>query len=1075
MNIQYIVRYILVFISLMLGVAAAAQVTTGGINGIVRDNKGEPLAGAAIAAVHVPSGTKYYTLAQANGNYMLQGVRVGQEYSLEISFMGFSTKKIDHITVSLGDAVRIDATLDETTTQLSEVVVAATTSEKTGTATNITNRQIQELPSINRSINDFTKLIPQANGDNSFAGRDSRYNYITIDGSAFNNSFGLNGKNLPGGEAQPISLDAIDQIAVNIAPFDIRQSNFTGAGINAVTKSGNNTFGGSVYTYLRPTSFAGKTISGTRYDWDETAKQTYGISLSGPIVKNKLFIFVNGEYEKADAPSTSWKASENGNADPEQYISRAQIATLAGLKEHLRSTYNYDAGDWNWKPLGSENYKILARVDWNINQTHKLTVRYNQVVSTNDLLPSTSSVPSGVPRSRFGRISEKSMAFTHAGYGFENTVRSVTAELNSMWTAKFANKLLTTYTQIRDRRTSPSEAFPFVDIWEGGDPYTSFGYELYSYNTDLKNNTFSVIDNFSIYLSDHTLTAGLAYEQMYFGNAYMMFGNGYYRYNSVDAFLNDEAPAVYAMTYGLNGQTTPYSELSFGVGAFYLQDEWQVLHNLKLTGGIRFELPLYLNNLQPNQPIADLTFGGGYKMDMGAWPKQQLLISPRVAFNWDVRGDGQYKIRGGTGIFTGRIPFVWFVNQPTNAGNLQYTKILTNAAVPADMRFNPNIYGQIDQYPHLFSNPTSASSMPVEVRKNFNMPQVWRTSLAADIKLPAGFTFTVEGLYTKDMNAVLLENVNEALPNATFSGSDNRPRYDGIPYRINSDISSAMVLGNTNKGYQYSITAQLVKEFDRGFSGMVAYTFSEAKDMTNSPGDQAASIWSSNVAVGSLNDPGLSYSAFSVPHRIIAALSQRFSYAKSFLATTVSLFYEGAPQGRLNYIYSNDMNGDGNSSDLMYIPKDENDITFVPKNGMTAKEQSDAFFKFLEQDDYLLTHKGEYAQRFGAVMPWAHRFNVKLTQDFILNRARQTKIQLTLDVLNLGNLLNSSWGVSSAQIVGTNNNAPLLAYAGVDATTNRPTFTLPVDNLADYYTATYKNVLSYASTWSMQLGVRFVF
>ena len=681
MKLRIFVHLASMTLGLLFVCTSYAQMTTGSITGTVKDNHGEPLTGAAVKVTHVPSGTVYYAVTQGSGNYFIQGVRVGQDFKVEFSFIGFAPKTVEGIAILLGVPAQVDVTLAEDGITLSEVVVTGTPFSKTGAATNVTNRQIQTLPSINRSINDFTKLAPQSNGNNSFAGRDRRYNYITVDGAAFNNSFGLSDRisNLPGGDAQPISLDAIDQISVNIAPFDIRQSNFTGASINAVTKSGDNTLKGSVYTYLRPESFAGKTIDGAKYEWDETYLQTYGLSLGGAIIRNKLFFFVNGEYEKSNKPSTSWKTSTDGNADAANYISRAQSSRLSELRQHLLDAYGYDPGDWNWHPFTSENYKILARADWNINDHHKLTVRYNQVVSTNDVLTNATSCPTDVPRSSYGRIGETGMAFTNTGYGFENTVRSITGELNSSFASRFANKFLITCTLIRDKRTSPGAVFPFVDIWENGAPYTAFGYELYSYNTDLKNNTFSVTDNFTAYLGDHTLTAGLSYEQMYFGNAYMTFAPGYYRYNSIDAFMHNEAPAAYAITFGLNGNTAPYSELSFGMGAFYVQDEWQLLSNLKLTGGIRFELPFYLNSLQSNQAIVALTFDNGYKMDVGTWPEQQLLISPRIAFPWDVLRSGKYKIRGGTGIFTGRTPFVWFINQPANAGVLQYTKILTGS------------------------------------------------------------------------------------------------------------------------------------------------------------------------------------------------------------------------------------------------------------------------------------------------------------------------------------------------------------------------------------------------------------
>ena len=1095
------VKFLFLLMSLMLSALSYSQVTTSSMSGRVTDGK-EILIGATIKAVHETSGTTYGAVTNGEGLYSLQGMRPGGPYKVEISYIGYKTMQFKDVSLQLGETYQINAQLVEDATALGEVVIVGESSferNKTGAATNISSKDIQTLPTINRSINDFTRLVPQSNGL-SFAGRDGRYNYITIDGAAFNNSFGLNGqtKNLPGGDAQPISLDAIEQISVSISPFDIRQSNFTGATINAVTKSGDNTFKGSAYTYLRPKSFVGNKIEGEKYDWDKTLRNTYGFSIGGAIIKNKLFFFANAEYEKATFPSTAWKAGESGTADLDNYISRAKISDLTTLRDYLQSKYNYDAGSWDWKNFASENYKLLARIDWNISNAHKLTVRYNQVVSTNDVLTNATSAPTA--RSNYSRIGEKSMAFTNTGYGFENTVRSLTGELNSTFSSKFSNKLLLTYTMIRDKRTSPSSLFPFVDIWEGGDPYTSFGHELYSYNTDMKNNTFSIVDNFSAYLGNHTLTAGLAYDQLYFGNAYMTFATGYYRYNSLAAFLNDQKPDMYAISYGINGNTTPFSELSFGMGAAYLQDEWQLMPNLKVTGGIRFEVPLYLNKLLGNADINANEFAGGtshltqettYKMDVSTWPKTQLLISPRLSVNWDVLGNGQYKIRGGTGIFSGRLPFVRFTNQPTNDGTLQYYKLLTGPNVPNDMRFDPNVDGQIKKYgTTVFPATTATPADPVEVAKNFKMPQVWRSSLAGDIALPEDMTFTLEGIYTKDIYAILQQNINESMPPLRYEGSDNRPHYPltgGMDSnknpefvrnsnKINPALSNAMVLDNISEGYQYSITAQLTKKFSYGFSGMIAYTYSQAKDATSNPGDQASSAWASNVSVGSLNNVGLSWSNFSVPHRIVGTITYELDWLKKF-HSAFSLLYQGSASGRLSYVYSNDMNGDGQSSnDLMYIPKDQNDIVFKDLGqGMSPQEQWNAFSKFMEQDNYLKNHKGEYAERFGGLLPWRNQFDFKFVQDIAYQKKSGRKVQITFDILNLGNLLNSDWGVLKTQITGSYQNIPLLKFEGVETDTGKPMFSLPVTNAANYYSSTYKTVLGYASTWSMQAGLRVTF
>ncbi len=1077
----------LVFFAFLTTVTSGfTQVTTSGMNGKVSGLNNEPLPGATIVAIHQPSGTQYATISNAEGRYTLQGMRSGGPYRVDVSFIGYNKETFTDVALRLGESFLLNASLKEENVNVGEVIVMGTKSaafgaQKTGVAMNVGSREITTLPTISRSINDFTRLIPQSNGL-SFGGRDGRYNYITVDGAAFNNSFGLSGqtKNLPGGDAQPISLDAIDEISVSIAPYDVRQSNFTGASINAATKSGDNTFKGSAYSYMRPAAFAGKRIDGTRYSLDKKSGNTYGASFSGPVLKNRLFFFVNGEYEKSEYPSTLWKVSTDGVSDAANYISRTKESDLSSLKDYLVSNYNYNPGNWNWGQFTSKNYKILGRIDWNINHAHRLSVRYNQVVSSNDVLTNAASSPGGTFNN--GRISEKAIAFTNSGYGFENTVRSITGELNSTFGTKFANKLLATYTSIRDKRTSESDLFPFVDILDGTDFYTSFGFELYTYNNDVKNNTFSIIDNFSAYFGNHTLTAGVSYEQMYFGNAYMRFGSGYYRYASLNDFMTNQAPIMYAITYGLNGNDYPFSELTFGMSGVYFQDEWQATDNLKLTGGVRFEMPFYLNDLKQNQVIANMTFAEDQKIDVSSWPNQQLMFSPRLGFNWDILGDSKYKVRGGTGIFTGRLPFVWFVNQPTNAGVLQYTKILSGTSIPTDMRFNPEIKGQIGKYPTLFpASPVEAPSDLAVVSKNFKMPQVWRSNLALDIALPSDLTFTLEGIYTKDINAIVQENINEKAPTLTFAGSDNRPRYtyksDNKTYdnRINSATSSAMELNNTDKGYQYSITAQLVKKFSYGLSGMVAYTYSEAKDVTANPGDQAASAWRSNVAVGSLNDPGMSYSNFSVPHRIIGSGSYAFDWMKCF-STTVSLFYQGSAQGRLNYMYSNDMNGDGQSSDLMYIPKDANDIVFKDLGtGMSSKEQSDAFFKFVEQDDYLSKHKGAYAKRYGAVTPWRNQFDFKIVQDICYDKVSERKVQISFDIKNVANLLNSSWGVLKSQITGSYDNLPLLKYEGIETASGKPMFSLPVKTAASYYSSTYKDVLGYSSTWSMQLGLRVTF
>jgi len=1078
-----------------IGAALQAQVTTSGMNGKVTTQNKESLPGATIQVVHVPSGTQYLSTTDLNGFYQITNMRVGGPYKLTVSYVGHQTVTIEDLNLNLGQTLGVDVTLNQATAQLSGVTVVAVKNalfdgNRTGASLNVGTNQIQSMPSINRSITDFTRMSPQSNG-NSFAGRDGRYNNITVDGANFNNNFGLSTKALPGGDAQPISLDAIEEISVNVAPYDIRQSNFTGANVNAVTRSGDNTWKGSVYGYYRDKSFNGKHVEDQDLDLTDQTTSNYGIRFGGPIIKNKLFIFANAEKEKSSFPGIPWKPSTDGVGDPEQFISRTSESDLETMRQYLMETYNYDPGSYkDFGNFNSENYKILAKIDWNINKHHRFTTRYNYVKSTNDQQVNATSAPG--TRSTFGRIGEKSMTFTNGNYGFLNTVGSITAELNSLW-SKSSNKFLFTYTKIRDTRNSNSADFPFVDIYKDGDPYMSFGYELFTKDNDVINNVLTFTDNFNYYLGRHTLTVGVSYDHLYFGNSYKRYGTSYYRYASMEDFMTGGAPTTFGLTYPYGGGDG-YAKLHFGYGAFYLQDEYKFTDQLKVTGGLRFELPMYLDDMTNNPAISALEFqdldGNPLTIDVGSWPDAKVTVSPRLGFNYDVKGDKSLQVRGGTGIFTGRLPFVWFTNQPTNSGVLQNTVEIIKAYQLSALTFNPDPFYHLSIDSLFSATPSSKAPGSIAVvDKKFKMPQVWRSNLAVDIQLPwYDMVLTLEGIYSKDINGVIQYNANLKDTDTTFSGADTRPRYlllsDGKTYdnRLNSSITTAMVLTNTkDNGYAYSLTAQLTKPFSKGLSGYIAYTYTGAKDLTSNPGSAAASAWSSNPAVNNQNDPGLSYSQFAVPSRVVGSLTYHKEYL-NHLGTTVSVYFAGSSMGRLDYIYSNDMNGDGNAADLMYIPKDESEIAFTDitkkVDGQTvvvfsAEEQEAAFWKFVDQDDYLSEHKGEYAERYGVVMPWLNRWDVKILQDiFTKFGATKHTLQISLDLLNIGNLINSDWGVYKKQVLGSYDIA-LLKYAktGNDGV---PLFQMNYSGTS-LPTSTYVPVLSTSSTWGAQIGIRYTF
>lgn len=1100
-------KFVLAAFSMILAVAATAQVTTSSMSGRVSEANGTPVPGAAVVAVHTPSGSQYYAIADNAGNYRIQNMRVGGPYEVEVSILGFGKAKSGNITLRLGENYVHNVTLSEEAITLGEVVVTAgipnpiLNSDRTGASLNISSRELAALPSVSRSITDFTRLTPQANGS-SFAGRDGRYNTITVDGAAFNNNFGLSSNLMPGGSAQPFSMDAIEEISVNVAPYDVRLSQFTGASINAVTKSGDNTYKATAYTFQRPGSFTGDKVGDITVPaaHDKTS-QVYGFTAGGPIVKNKLFFFISAEYEKEQTPLSTWEPSTNGTADLTNRISRTTVSDLQLVKDYLLDTYDYDPGYYQgFSAFPSQNYKILGRIDWNIAKNHKMSFRYNRLENTNTVLTNATSGPSGVTRSNYSRIGEKSIAFSNAFYGEERSVNGFAGELNSTFGSKFANKLLVSYTAVKDpQRTSPSALFPFVDIYKDGDPYMSFGYELFTYKNQVLNNTLSVVDNLTINLDKHTLTAGISYDNIYVNNSYVREGTSYYRFASVSDFINNAKPIAFGVTYGYNGQPIKGVEMNFGLLSTYLQDEWQVSKKLKITYGIRAEQPLYLNNIKNNPAVDNLLFGDAwttlnnpdaisyaYKLDLGTWPNSKLQINPRIGFNYDILGDRSLQLRGGTGIFSGLLPFVWFTNQPSSSGTIQSPEIGLTTTLPSDFRFDPDWMAQVGRYPSLFPQ-TMSSTLPsgstlAAVDKNFKMPQVWRTNLAVDVELPFNMILTVEALYSKDLNAVMQKNINLPYPQAHYYGADDRPYW--TTNKINSGLSSAMLLTNIDKGYQKSLTVQLTKNFSYGLSGMVAYTYNEAKDVTSNPGSAANSAWASNLDVWALNAPALSYSNFSIPHRVVGSLTYKINYFKHF-ATSFSVYYSGAAMGRYSYAFSNDMNGDGNASDLIYVPNSASEMIFVDKaasgiySAMSASEQAAKFMEFIDGDPYLKSRKGQYTERFAKVAPWYNRWDAKVVQDIYHNFGTDRKytLQVTLDVLNVGNLINSSWGNYSRHGLSNSYNVILpLKYISRDATTNTPKVQLNAGDIADF-DAKNKEIksVSTGSTWGAQLGFRFIF
>lgn len=1093
-------RFLAVAFLITIATVMQAQVTTSSMSGRVTDVDGTVI-GATVVATHVPSGTTYGTVTNIEGRYNLNGMRVGGPYTVEVSYIGYGNNITEGITISLGENYAHNVVMQEETVALGEVVVTALrtkfSSEKTGASTNINNEQMSRMPSVNRSITDITRLSPYASGMSIAAG-DGRSTNFTIDGANFNNNFGLS-SSLPGG-GNPISLDAIEEMQVVVAPFDVRQTNFIGGGVNAITKSGTNKFKGTAYTYLYNQDLRGNKIGDVDFgDRAEESKNVYGFTLGGPIVKNKLFFFVNAELENRPGQVVTWRPSQNGEANPEQQLSRTSIADMDRVKQHLIDKYGYNPGSYTDFPGDESNRKILARIDWNINNKHRLSLRYNHTKNQAWNPTNGNSTDAGYRNRNMNRISQYGMAFSNNIYSMDNIVNTISGELNSRFSDRLSNQLLVTSSEIKDMRGSNSDKFPHVDILAGRDangvpiiePYISLGYELFTWNNGVNNNTMTITDNLTYYLDNHKITAGLSYEYQMANNAYMRNGTGYYRYASVDDFINQAAPIDFALTYGYDGEQDPAAEVAFHQIGAYLQDEYSVTENAKVTLGLRADYLRYADNLIRNNAIYNLDFAGR-RIDTGTWPEAKVQLSPRVGFTWDVRGDKTLNLRGGLGVFTGRLPLVFFTNMPTNSGMVQGSAAFVtkyNSQLNAITSQDPKlaqlagpIMTDVNEMISRLGLPNTISpdqgALPRDINgvdPNFKMPQVWKYSLAADYQLPTSFPMavTVEGIFTKTINGVMLKNYNLKQPDASwqrFSGPDNRYIYPASKSISNTSTNTAAyVLSNTNEGWGAIGNVTVTAEPVRNLNLMAAYTITESREITGMPGSNAASAYGGLISINGPHLPSLERSQYVGFHKVIGSASYTLPYANDHLATHLNIFYLGSPSGNYSFIYDNDMNGDGWGADLIYIPEQKGDIKFV------SQADEDAFFAFMDQDSYLKNHKGGYAGANSVMAPWLHRFDLRFAQDFKIRAGETTNtLQVSLDVLNFGNLLNSKWGVPKNDMSVSNNGA-ILSYEGNVPGTNTPTFSFATDKDGEYIKETFTTDYWYGHTWRLQIGLRYIF
>lgn len=1108
----------LVFVLLVTTVTAMAQVTTASMAGKVTDSSSlETLIGVTIRVVHTPTGTVYNTITQNNGAYSFNNLRIGGPYTIECSYVGYTTEKLSNITLSLGEELKQNIVMKEDAQLLGEVVVVGEksslmSSSRTGAQEIITRDKMDKLPTLNRSLSDFTKLTPMSSGDN-FGGTSYRYNNVTVDGASFNNSFGLSGK-LGASGVEPISLEALDQVQVMIAPYDVRNGGFTGAGINSVTKSGTNEFRASAYMYTKSPSMMGYRIKDEKLPLSEFSNHQYGISLAGPLIKNKLFFFINGEMDRVENPVTY--TTENSIAD---------AAVLADLSQFMVDNLDYNPGSFNVSSTVTKADRITARLDWNVNEKNALSFKYYYLKSFNTNSPSSSGAPSP------GRgPNEYAIPFSSCFYRTNNNFNIFIADLNTKVNDRMSNYLKVGYSALRDFRDMDGGYFPQVDILDGtatANAYTTFGTEANSYNNQLNSDIWQIQDNFVMNLGKHQVTLGTQSDYRSFKNGFAQNYPGSWVFASVDDFkfnvlaskdylnahgnmngfniknfnpatyhlnpvkggvtnvqTSGSTNAAYRQSYAI-GDSFPFAEVNVLQLGFYAQDKWTVNDKLNLVFGLRVDVPIFMTDLPTNDRVAAETYRDGIKVDVSKYPNAKPQFSPRFGFNYKPFEDGTLQFRGGTGIFTGTPPYVWISNQAGNNGVL-----FGSINVTGDERETLGFTGNINQYKPEGGTPTRADISVTD--PDFKYPNLWKTNVAVDYRFLGGWVATLEVLYSKDLNAIYHDNIglNKTDKFVKDGGSDTaRPLYSGFisPPGAAGAANNVVMLRNANKGYSIYSTIQLQRNFNdgllKGFNVNGSYSFGKAKSVTDGSSSVAFSAWRYRPALDS-NAPELGYSSGAFDGRLLLSAFYTAQWSKHS-STNLGLIYQRYRPFRFSYTYDGDANGDSQvSNDLVYIPKNFDEAKNHLQKGSYESVESAwaAMDAFISQDDYLSKHRGEYTERNGGVAPFANQVDVNLSHDInILQKSgRVHTLRFSFDIQNFLNLLNKDWGVQQTTVLGnqqyqflkvserpTESNDYNLKYTFVQA---RGT-----DGKLNNLTETYKDFIGNSSRWQMQFGVKYIF
>ncbi len=1081
----------------------AQGVTTASISGRILDTSNEPLIGATVVAVHQPTGTIYGNATDLDGYYRLANMRVGGPYTVTISYTGYGSQEFTGIELRLGENRTFDATLQDNTSELTEVVVTArggSAGENAGASTRISTEQIEALPTINRDLSDFTRLTPQASstGDGtSFAGVNNRYNAVYIDGAVNNDVFGLSSAGTNGGQtgASPFSIDIIDQIQVVLSPYDVSLGGFAGGGINAVTKSGTNQFKGTAYYFLQNQGLAGKTNGRLadrlgddfeRRKLSDFKKETYGASFGGPILRDKIFFFANVEAQKDGSP----QPFEFG-----QYEGTSKAADIETLRTTLRDKYGYDAGTFGSVTDELTSLKLFGKLDFNLNSNNRLTLRHNYAKAENF---------------DFNSGNSRTINFSNNGVYFPSTTNSSALELNSSFGTGASNNLILGYTRVFDDRDPIGALFPSVTIFDGSGQIR-FGSEAFSAANQLKVNTFTITDNFKLYRGAHTITLGTHNEFNSFVNLFIPNAGGTYQFGSLQTFLEEGPSSRYDRSYSRvdnvigdgSSSAAEFKAIQLGV---YGQDEFVATDKLTLTAGLRIDVPIItsdpraIDNFETGlKPQLAAAYPVAGKARAGQAPDGQVMFSPRVGFNYNTKNDYRMVVRGGAGIFTSRVPFVWpggmFTNNGVTLGQIQQRGGANAFA------FNPDVNQQ-------YATPGDAPQGQIDLFvEDFKYPQVFRTNLAGDLTLPGGIDFTVEGLFSKTLNNIVVYNVNSSpvlndVRNAAQAASsfpDDRTIYEGA--LVTSDAGGDVyVVDNTSKGYTYTLTTSVAKRFASGITASLAYTYGDAYSINDGTSSQNSSQWRGQINVDGRNNPVYGRSDYATGHRVVGALAYRADWTKDDrFATTVSLFFNGQTGSPYSYVigqgtllsrnangtvrtstvFSDNINADRGSTtrnrSLIYVPASQAQINLVDTKDadgnvvLTADQQWALLNAFISDDKYLSKNRGQYADKNSNFAPFVGIFDFAIRQNIGFEvGGRVQRLQASFDVFNFANFLNKNWGVRY-NVPGDFNNYDFYRYVGL--VNNEPAYNFT-------QTTTGKDALNISgggSIWRARVGLRYLF